>query len=117
MLSTTVCLAMNSNTDICAGKMKWLRRGTKRDFVCSGSFQEAIGWVLVMGQLCGLMPVVGVMASSASKLHFKWTSFRALYSFVVFLSVLMYQIMSVMVACRGNFEFDLMRKSHYIIIN
>ena len=105
-ISIIIYLAMNSNIYINAGEMKWFRRGTKKDFVYSGSFQEAIGLVLVIGQLCGLMPVVGVMASSASQLRFKWISFRTLYSFVVFLSVLMYEIMTAIVAFERDLQFE-----------
>lgn len=97
---------MSSNTDFDAGEMKCFRRGTKKRFAYSGSFQEAIGSALVIAQLCGLMPVVGILASSAAQLRFKWISFRTLYSFVVFLFVLMYEIMTAMVAFERHLQFE-----------
>lgn len=97
---------MNSNARIDASEMNWLRRGTQKEFVCTGSFQEAIGSILVLAQLVGLMPVVGVKCSSASQLRFKWNSIRTMYSFVVFLLLLAYAITTVMVSFESQIHFD-----------
>ena len=105
-MNTVSHLAINSKTGIDAGEMNWLRRERKRDFMYSGSFQEAISSVLVLAQLFGLMPVVGVKSSSAAQLRFKWNSFRTLYSFVVFLLLLAYAIMTVMVSFESQIHFD-----------
>lgn len=105
-INTVSHSAINSNTGINAGQGNWLRCGTQKSSVCTGSFQEAIGSTLVLAQLFGLMPVVGVKSSSASQLRFKWNSSRTLYSFVVFLLLLAYAIMTVMVSFESQIHFD-----------
>ncbi|XP_055326852.1 gustatory receptor for sugar taste 64f-like [Sitodiplosis mosellana] len=61
---------------------------------------------MVLAQCFGLMPVVGVKTRTASQLRFKWNSVRTVYSFVVFLLLLGYAIMTVIVSFEGRIQFD-----------
>ena len=46
------------------------------------SFHEIIGPCLVFGQLFGLVPVNGIMCSDETKIEFRWTALRTIYSLV-----------------------------------
>ncbi|XP_031638768.1 gustatory receptor for sugar taste 64f-like [Contarinia nasturtii] len=90
------------------GEIKCLQRATRKDFLFNGSFHEAIGSILVMAQCFGMMPVVGVKCSSASKLHFKWSSFRTIYSFVAFILTVIYAAMTFWVTFSEEIKFEQM---------
>lgn len=45
-----------------------------------GSFHEAIGPVLRVAQVFGLMPIDGVMSRDISNLNYKWKSLKTAYS-------------------------------------
>lgn len=47
-----------------------------------GSFREAVGPFLMVGQCFGVLPVIGVRSRNLSELQFKWTSIRTLCSLV-----------------------------------
>lgn len=51
-------------------------RGTRQDFVHNGTFHEAVGLVMSIAQLFGVMPVSGLRAPSAKYLRFKICSIR-----------------------------------------
>lgn len=46
------------------------------------SFQESIKSVLIVAQFSALMPVVNVTSKEFSDLTFKWSSFRAIFTYV-----------------------------------
>lgn len=62
-----------------------MKRATDRDQMNQGRFQEAIGNVVAFAQIFAMMPLVGVTKSSASELHFKWRSARAIYATITFI--------------------------------
>lgn len=45
-----------------------------------GSFREAIWPFLIIGQLFGVMPVVGVRSRPTDTFQFKWVTVRTIYS-------------------------------------
>lgn len=53
------------------------------NFHFEGTFRKAIWPFLVIGQLYGVMPVIGISSRSLSDLHFNWKSFRAIYAVIV----------------------------------
>lgn len=57
-----------------------------------GTFRYAIRPFLVIGQIFGVMPVIGVTNRSLSKLHFKWNSIRTCYGFIITIYVLSYTL-------------------------
>lgn len=71
-----------------------------------GSFQEAIGSILVMAQCFGIMPVVGIKSNSTSNLKFQWKSSRTVYSFIAFLLTLIYAILTIGKTLSTTIEFD-----------
>ena len=48
-----------------------------------GTFRRAIWPFLFIGQIYGVMPVIGVSSRSLSDLHFKWKSSRTIYAVIV----------------------------------
>ena len=48
-----------------------------------GTFRNAIWPLLMVIQLFGIMPVIGVTNESLSNLYFKWKSFRTIYALFV----------------------------------
>nr|XP_016936634.1 gustatory receptor 5a for trehalose [Drosophila suzukii] len=54
-------------------------RGTRKNFLCNGSFHEAVFPVLVVAQCFCLMPVSGISASSCQGLKFSRRSWRFWY--------------------------------------
>lgn len=61
-----------------------MARANGKDFVCNGSFHEAVGSVLVVAQCLAMLPVTGVKTPSAYGLKFSWKSYRAIYSLTAF---------------------------------
>lgn len=94
------------NTISISEKMLCLQMGTRKNFVYDGSFNEAIGPVLAMGQFFAVMPVIGVQLGSASKLRYSWISIRTMYSIVVFFLTIGYTILTVYRSLDGDLEFD-----------
>lgn len=76
-----------------------------------GSFNEAIGPVLAMGQFFAVMPVIGVQLRSASKLRYCWKSIRTIYSIVVFFFTIIYTVLTVYKSVDGDIEFDKIGKN------
>lgn len=86
--------------------IQMLQRGTRKDFMYDGSFNEAIGPVLAMGQFFAVMPVIGVQLGSVSKLRYSWKSMRTIYSIVVFFLTIIYTVFTVLKSLDGDIEFD-----------
>lgn len=116
-LSRVFYFKIVKKTHINVGEIKWLRRATCQDFLYNGSFQEAIGSILVLAQCFGFMPVIGVKSDSASQLRFKWNSFRTLYSFVVFLLLSVYAVMTFWILLKGGIQFNRMSKRNKSVDN
>lgn len=72
----------------------------------NGSFQEAIAPILIMAQCFAVMPVIGVKSGSASKMYFKWLSFRTLYSIVVCIAIALLTGCTIGAAFRKNIQFE-----------
>lgn len=83
-----------------------MKRATKEDCLYTGSFQEAVGSVLVLGQLFAVMPVVGIKSDRASELAFKWTSIRTIYGIIMFLLLIGYAGLAVNFMFKLNVDFD-----------
>lgn len=93
-------------------EVQFFRRGVSKDFYSNGSFHEAVSSVLVLGQVFGLIPVIGIKAKYPynNKLYFTWKSKRAVYSICVFLSLLWYTGLNTVWAIDTNFQFNKFRK-------
>lgn len=66
-----------SSTDLSpAVKFKFPTRGTREDFLYNGTFHEAIGFILAVAQVFGIMPVGGIREKSPNKLKFRKFSIR-----------------------------------------
>lgn len=73
----------------------------------NGSFHGAISSVLVMAQLFGVMPVIGIKSDSATKLRFKWNSIRTVYSIVMFIALgIMFTTLIFRFIWRQEFKFS-----------
>lgn len=84
-----------------------MKLATRKDFVYNGSFQEAIGSILALGQIFAVMPVVGITMNDASKLRFKWDSFRTIYSAIMFVLVTFYSSLTLFSTLgRKEIHFD-----------
>lgn len=90
-----------------SGKIECLKLATRKDSVYNGSFQEAIGSILALGQIFAVMPVVGITMNDASKLRFKWDSFRTIYSGIMFVLVTFYSLLTLFSTLRRKeIHFD-----------
>lgn len=72
-----------------------------------GSFSEAIWPFLVVGQLFGILPVIGVKDHQISKLEFKWFSFRTIYSLIIAVILLSYSLLllfTVLITASDSFS-------------
>nr|AID61259.1 gustatory receptor [Calliphora stygia] len=87
-------------------KHKLLRRGTKKDYTHTGSFQEAIKPVLVLAQIFAIMPLAGVTSNSAYDLKFSWRFIRTWYSVLTLISFAFFMGITVAFAFSGVFNFD-----------
>lgn len=93
---------------------KWIKHSTEERDGFIGSFHMAIWPFLVIGQMFGVMPIVGVKNRSFAALHFKWKTLRTFYSLTVALMLssysvfLLWKILTVSVEFEliGLFEFD-----------
>ncbi|KAI8118769.1 Gustatory receptor for sugar taste 64f [Lucilia cuprina] len=83
-------------------KHKLLRRGTKKDYTYTGSFQEAIR----PAQIFAIMPLAGVTSSSSYDLKFSWRFIRTWYSVLVILCFGFFMGVTIAYAFRGIFNFD-----------
>lgn len=86
--------------------MKFFRRGTRDDFLYTGTFHEAISPVLIMAQLFGVLPVIGVRNKNPLKLHFKWFCFRTIYAIVGFIVLSAYTCLTIAWAMHGEITFS-----------
>lgn len=73
----------------------------------AGSFRVAIWPFLIIGQLFGVMPLIGVKNRSITALHFKWKSARTFYSLAVSTWLMSYAILLVWKILTIKIEFDL----------
>lgn len=60
-----------------------------------GNFQKIIWPILLIGQIFGVMPVIGIKSPSSSGLHFKWSSWRTFYSVFVVIVLASYTIVII----------------------
>lgn len=97
----------------CTGEIKCLKRATRKDFLYDGSFQQAVGSILAMAQCFALMPVVGVKSAKALNLKFQWTSFRTIYSFIIFLLTSVYAGMTFWITFNNPIQLDRMSELHH----
>lgn len=92
--------------------MQWLKPDKQNDYILDGSFQEAIGPILVIAQCFGVMPVVGVKSRLASELRFKWNSLRTIYSYIAFLLTFIYAAITLWITFSKEIHFDRMSEFH-----
>lgn len=60
-----------------------------------GNFQKIIWPILLIGQIFGVMPVIGIKSRSSSRLHFKWISWRTFYSLFVVIVLATYTLVII----------------------
>lgn len=70
-----------------------------------GSFREAVGPFLVVGQFFGVMPVVGVKSHLIENVKFKWTTLRTAYSIAVATILAMASVFLIWQAFTRKLEF------------
>ncbi|KAG5679767.1 hypothetical protein PVAND_009307 [Polypedilum vanderplanki] len=80
-------------------------RGSREDFMYEGTFFEAVGTILVIAQLFGLMPVHGVKAKHPSKLRFRKCSLRFLLCIFYTISIFILTLLSLYWISRTKLEF------------
>ncbi|XP_069702284.1 gustatory receptor 5a for trehalose-like isoform X2 [Periplaneta americana] len=59
------------------------------------SFHSAIGWILTMAQIFGLMPVRGVLAPTPDKLQFHCLSIRVVYASLLLVCLVIIEVFSI----------------------
>lgn len=52
------------------------------------NFHKSIAFVLILGQLFGMMPIQGVTGPSYRSLYFTWASFRVLYNILLIIGII-----------------------------
>lgn len=67
----------------------------------------AIWPFLIIGQLFGVLPTIGIKNRSLSALHFEWKSFRTFYSLIIATILSSYLILLVWKIFTIQIEFDL----------
>lgn len=67
----------------------------------------AIWPFLIIGQLFGVMPIIGVKNRSLSALHFEWKCLRTFYSLAVATLLLSYSILLIWRMITIQIGFDL----------
>lgn len=83
-----------------------MMRATDRDQINRGRFQEAIGNVLAFAQIFAMIPLVGVKKSSATELHFKWRSVRAIYATIIFTFAAIYVSILFILTLKREMTFN-----------
>lgn len=91
------------------GNFTWMQRATREDLI-NGSFHKAIGSILALAQCFGIMPVVGIKGKSAADLQFQWKSFRTIYSYILFVLMVIYCGITLWVTLSRDIQFDRMSK-------
>lgn len=84
-----------------------MQRATNKDLLYKGSFQEAIGSVLIMAQCFAIMPVVGVKCDTAAEIYFSWKSYRTIYTLITFVLTTIYAALTIYTTFSVKVEFDL----------
>lgn len=67
----------------------------------------AIWPLLIVGQLFGVMPIIGVKNRSLSTLHFEWKSIRTFYSIAIAMLLLSYSLLLIWKILTIQIQFDL----------
>lgn len=83
----------------------WVRNSGK-DSICSGSFHEAFGSVLIVAQCLAMLPVTGVKGSSAYGLRFSWRSYRTIYSVIALGFATLYTIFATCITLTKPVTFN-----------
>lgn len=86
-------------------KFKFPERGTREDFLYDGTFHEAVGCILVVAQLFGIMPVRGVRDKSPKNLKFKKFSIRFVLAILLILSLVWITVIDAIWIFRTTMEF------------
>lgn len=66
---------------------------TGQNATARGNFREAIWPILLVGQVFGVMPMIGVRGRKISVLCFKWQSVRTIYSVFIAIVLVSYSIL------------------------
>ena len=80
-------------------------RGTRDDYMYDGTFHEAVGSILAVAQLFGIMPVHGIKAKNPSQLRFKILSFRFLFSIIYIVGSMLSLCLTVHWIATSKLEF------------
>lgn len=80
-------------------------RGTRDDYMYDGTFHEAVGSILAVAQLFGIMPVHGIKAKNPSQLRFKILSFRFLLSVIYIIGCMLSLSLTVHWIATSKLEF------------
>lgn len=70
------------------------------------SFRKSIWPILIIAQLFGLMPVIGISRQSINDLKFNWKSKRTIYGFIVVMFSTCYSIFNAYQTLTEKMNFD-----------
>lgn len=101
---------------VCLNCSSWIQL---HHFIIGGNLRRAIRPILLVGQIFGVMPVIGITSHSANDLHFKWKSFRAIYSIIIALTLFCYTLnvaLNIMSEQIDLFSFGMSFDSYFINI-
>lgn len=88
-------------------------RISTENYFLEGSFREAIWPFLFIGQLFGVLPVIGVRKTrQTSKLRFKWNCFRTIYSLIIAASLSCYALLLIWETFSINIDFSSIGSSY-----
>lgn len=86
-------------------KFQFPTRGTREDFIYNGTFHEAVGMILVVAQLFGIMPVSGIRNKSPKSLKFKKFSLRFVFCIALIIGLTWMFVLGVIWLARSKIEF------------
>lgn len=86
-------------------KFAFPTRGTRDDFLYNGTFHEAVGFMLSVAQLFGIMPVSGIRGKSPKTLKFKKFSIRFLLSIIFSIGLTWLLSLEIVWLYRSKMEF------------
>ena len=86
-------------------KLSFPSRGTREDFLYDGTFYEAVGFLVAVGQIFGVMPVSGIRSKSPKKLKFKKFSLRFILSIIFLVGLSWLLAIEIIWLHRSKVEF------------
>lgn len=75
-------------------KFFFLISGENASSYFEGNFRKAIWPILFVGQMFGVMPIIGIKSQSSNDLNFKWNSLRTFHSLFIVIAVSSYTLIA-----------------------